>query len=148
MTFAARVRKLTREGGEFTCLSGMLRTIADKVVTQIPGKPARIIVDVSGDGSDNCNNQDPLEAVREELVGSGVTINGLPILEGNEAATLEQWYKDNVKAGLGAFVLPADGFKDFGRAIRQKFVIEISGVLPGSHHMANGKLDPAHPKLR
>ena len=31
-----QVRKLPREGGEFTCMSGMMRMIADKVVTQIP----------------------------------------------------------------------------------------------------------------
>jgi hypothetical protein len=37
-------------------------------------------------------------------------------------------------AGPGAFVLPADGFKDFGRAIRQKFVIEISGKMPALRH--------------
>ncbi len=33
-------------------------------------------------------------------------------------------------AGPGSFVLPANGYNDFGRAIRQKFVIEISGVTP------------------
>ena len=32
--------------------------------------------------------------------------------------------------GTGAFVLPANGYDDFGRAIRQKFVIEISGMTP------------------
>jgi hypothetical protein len=32
--------------------------------------------------------------------------------------------------GPGAFVLPADGFDDFGRAIRQKFMIEISSARP------------------
>jgi len=30
--------------------------------------------------------------------------------------------------GPGAFVLPAQGYGDFGRAIRQKFVFEISSL--------------------
>jgi hypothetical protein len=131
---AAKVRSLPRQTGEFTCVTGMLRNISDKVVPQIPAKASRIIVDVSGDGKENCNPQEPIEAVRDELSGGGVTINGLPILEGDDGPTLEAWYKEHIMAGPGAFVLPADGFKDFGRAIRQKFVIEISGSYGKSHH--------------
>ena len=41
---------------------------------------------------------------------------------------LETWYRENVMGGNGAFVLPANGYGDFGRAIRQKFVVEISGA--------------------
>ena len=64
--------------------------------------------------------------VRYELVAEGVTINGLPILEGREADTLEGWYADNVIGGPFAFVLPANGYGDFARAIRRKFLVEIS----------------------
>jgi len=124
---AAKVRALPRQTGEFTCVSGMLRSISDKVVPQIPAKPFRIIVDVSGDGRENCNPDEPPAAVRDELVASNVTVNGLPILEGDEGATLESWYRENVMGGPGSFILPANGFGDFGRAIRQKFMIEISG---------------------
>jgi len=127
---AAKVRALPRQTGEFTCLSGMLRTISDKVVPQIPARALRTIVDVSGDGRENCNPEDAPGTVRDELAASGVTVNGLPILEGDEGATLEGWYRENVMGGPGSFVLPAHGFGDFGRAIRQKFMIEISGDLP------------------
>jgi hypothetical protein len=127
---AQKVRALPRQTGEFTCVSGMLRTITDKVVPQIPAKALRIIVDVSGDGQENCNPEEPTASVRDELVASGVTVNGLPILEGDEGATLETWYRENVMGGPGSFILPANGFGDFGRAIRQKFVIEISGGFP------------------
>ena len=123
---ARRVRSLPRQTGEFTCVSKMMRNISDKVVPQIPGRPSRIIVDVSGDGRENCNPEEPLDVVRDELAASGVTVNGLPILEGDEGATLEGWYRENILAGPGAFLVPADGFKDFGRAIRQKFMVEIS----------------------
>lgn len=127
---ADMVRKVPHQGGEFTCMGQMLRHLADKVVTQVPAKATRVVIDVSGDGSDNCNPLEPVKTVRDELVGYNVTINGLPILEGKEAGTLEAYYKENVMGGGGAFVLPAEGFGDFGRAIRQKFVVEVSGVAP------------------
>lgn len=127
---ALKVRTMRREGGDFTCLSKMLRYVTDKIVPQIPERASKVVVDVSGDGSDNCNAEEPAKAVRDEMNGRGTTINGLPILEGREAATLEGWYRENVMGGPGAFILPAQGFEDFGRAIRQKFVVEISGIMP------------------
>lgn len=127
---AQKIRKLPREGGEFTCVASMLRNIADKLVTQIPVKATRTVVDVSGDGSENCNPVEPVDVIRDELVEAGVTINGLPILDGKEKATLEEWFKINVLGGPSGFVLPANGFDDFPRAIRQKFVIEMSAAAP------------------
>lgn len=129
---ALKVRAMQREGGDFTCLSKMLRYISDKIVPQIPQRALKVVVDVSGDGSDNCNAEEPAKTVRDEMVGRGTVINGLPILEGREAATLEGWYRENVMGGPGSFILPANGFEDFGRAIRQKFVVEISRLNPTS----------------
>jgi hypothetical protein len=125
---AGLVRGLPRNPGNFTCMATMMRSVADKVVTQVPAKATRVVVDVSGDGKDDCNSEVPVEALRDEIVGYGITINGLPILEGDEATTLEAWYREHVMGGVGAFVLPANGFADFGRAIRQKFVVEISAL--------------------
>ena len=151
-----KVRKLPLQGGEFTCMTKMLRSANDKIVPQIPAKALRVVIDVSGDGPDNCNAEEPIETVRDELVANGVTINGLPILEGANAAArraallcpmqprteaakaeadpegLEEWFKTHVQGGTGSFVLPANGYGDFARAIRQKFVIEISGNAPRS----------------
>lgn len=132
---AQRVRKLPQQGGEFTCMTRMLRSANDKIIPQITAKATRVVIDVSGDGPENCNPDEPIEKVRDELVASGVTINGLPIVDpvaeaqakakGSEG--LEAWYKSHVQGGNGSFVLPAQGYDDFGRAIRQKFVIEVSG---------------------
>lgn len=143
LAVAKRVRTLPHQGGEFTCMTRMLRTANDKIVPQIPAKAMRIVIDVSGDGPDNCNAKEPIEQVRDELVRNGVTINGLPILldtPDNGALLpkrlpggphpLEQWYRDHVRGGPGSFVLPANGYQDFERAIRQKFVIEMSGISP------------------
>jgi len=151
---AKQVRALPRQGGEFTCMSRMMRFVSDKIVPQIPAKAVKLVLDVSGDGRDNCNEQEPVENVRDELVSYGVTVNGLPILEGNEGegegpggvptqsylppaagegengkTPLEDWYRDHVKGGPGSFVLPANGYSDFGRAIRQKFVLEVSSLF-------------------
>ncbi|MEL7048325.1 MAG: DUF1194 domain-containing protein [Pseudomonadota bacterium] len=123
---AQRVRRLPRYGGEFTCMARMLRYVTDKLLPQVPVNAFRTVVDVSGDGKDNCNPDQPVAAIRDELAGYGTTINGLPILSGSQKTTLEQWYTDNVKGGVGSFILPANGFEDFGRAIRQKFVVEIT----------------------
>ena len=125
---ATRVRKIPQLPGDFTCMTRMLQTISDKIVTQLPEKAARVVVDVSGDGSENCNPELPTATIRDGLVANGVTVNGLPILEGREAETLEGRYRQNVMGGPGSFVLAANGFKDFGRAIRQKFIVEISGL--------------------
>jgi hypothetical protein len=148
LAVAAKVRALPLQGGEFTCLTRMLRMANDKIVPQIPARVLRTIIDVSGDGPDNCNADEPVEKVRDELVGNGVTINGLPIILGEDEEQvampqpagvansappngqptgLEDWYRAHVKGGNGSFVLPANGYGDFARAIRQKFVIEISG---------------------
>lgn len=129
--FAAQIRRLPRADKGFTCMSTALRNVADKLLTQLPVPSERVVVDMSGDGRDNCNPRESVDEVRDELAGAGVTVNGLPILEGSEAATLEDWYRDHVIAGPNAFLIPALGFGDFERAIRRKFVTEISGIRCG-----------------
>ncbi|MBX9925785.1 MAG: DUF1194 domain-containing protein [Hyphomicrobiaceae bacterium] len=127
---ADRIRRMPRIKGQFTCVSRSLRTFADKVVPQIPAKANRTVIDVSGDGREDCNPDEPVMDVRDELVESKVIINGLPILDGSEAATIEDWYKEHVQGGNGSFVIAADGYQDFERAIRQKFIVEISDYAP------------------
>jgi hypothetical protein len=140
-TIAAAIRKLPRNEGEFTCMANMLRFVSDKIVTQIPAQATKVVIDVSGDGVDNCNGKETTDVVRDELVAYGAVINGLPIIERAPTANapavlpdtsrsddLESWYRNHVMGGAGAFVLPAYGYEDFGRAMRQKFVVEVSGL--------------------
>ena len=56
---ALKVRTMQREGGDFTCLSKMLRFISDKIIPQIPERAAKVVVDVSGDGSDTTPSTAP-----------------------------------------------------------------------------------------
>ena len=125
-TFAEKVRHAPRADDQFTCMSAALQIIEGKVLPFLPAPAERTIIDVSGDGHDNCNPVVPIDTVRDRLVAANVTINGLPILEGDEAATLEQWYRDHVIGGKSAFIVPAHGFTDVQRAMRRKFIAEIS----------------------
>ena len=126
MAMAERIRDLPRIAGNFTCMSDAMHFIEDRVLPLQPVVAERQVVDVSGDGRENCNPERPLATARADLLAGGVTINGLPILEGPEADQLEQWYADNVIGGPFAFVLPAQGYNDFARAIRRKFLTEIA----------------------
>ncbi len=126
VAFAATLRKTPRKGAEFTCMSRALQLIEGNVLPFLPMPANRRVIDISSDGHDNCNMNPPVEALRDALVAEGVTINGLPILEGDEAATLEAWYKAHVIGGASAFIVPAHGYDDFERAMRRKFVTEIS----------------------
>lgn len=123
---AAMIRNAPRRPGDFTCTAAMMHFVAAKVLPTLPVAAERIVLDVSGDGADNCNANVSTARERDALVTQEVTINGLPILEGEQKDTVEDWYRRNVMGGPAAFVLPADGYKDFGRAIRQKFLTEIS----------------------
>jgi len=85
----------------------------------------RQVVDVSGDGRET----PPRETVvlipmaRAMAVARGVTVNGLAIV--NEDQGLATWYRDNVIAGPGSFVIVAADYEDFSEAIVRKLLREI-----------------------
>ena len=87
----------------------------------------RLVIDVSGDGPD----KDGLPAAigRDQAVARGITVNGLPILEG--FLWLDEFFTDNVIGGPGAFSIPARGFRDIYIAIRKKLIREIAGGTEG-----------------
>jgi hypothetical protein len=87
----------------------------------------RLVIDVSGDGSQNEGANTSL--ARNNALTAGIdAINGLPIL-GSEGG-LENWYNNNIKGGANAFVIAANGFDVFATAIEQKLVKEITGQVP------------------
>lgn len=88
----------------------------------------RLVIDISGDGA---NNTGPVvTTARDEALAKGVTINGLPILAVNGAATpdLDLYYQDCVAGGDGAFVMVARRDADLAWTIRRKLILEISGL--------------------
>jgi hypothetical protein len=95
---------------------------------QSPFKGERRVIDISGDGS-NSNGRSVTRA-RDEAVAADVNINGLPILAWEPY--LDQYYKENVIGGPGAFMIVATDFNTFADAILKKMIIEIAmNVRPG-----------------
>lgn len=90
----------------------------------------RRVIDVSGDG--RTNDGPPAEIVRDKLVAMGIVINGLPVMMNRTNfgrppdLTLDKYYEENVIGGPGSFMIVADNFDHFGRAVRTKLVREIS----------------------
>lgn len=147
---AGIVRTLPQKGGEYTCVSRMLYRVHDSLLPQAALSADHTVIDVSGDGIDNCAVRKASDTARDAIVAQGATINGLPIIVQGEndvvgagtfrrpgfafedlgldrdATTLDAWYRDHIIGGAGGFLHLADGYEDFGRAFRHKFVTEIS----------------------
>ena len=92
----------------------------------------RRVIDISGDGPNNGGTA--VTTARDRAVAAGVTINGLPILDDGgglfsrfNIADLDLYYRDCVIGGPGAFLVVADSFRDFARAVRRKLILEIAG---------------------
>jgi hypothetical protein len=84
----------------------------------------RWVIDVSGDGVANAGVSTSL--ARDNALAAGVSaINGLPIVT-SPSSSLEAWYRNNIQGGAGSFVIAANGFEDFGRAIEQKLRLELA----------------------
>jgi hypothetical protein len=94
-----------------------------KLINQSGYRTARCVIDISGDGRDNDGDRD-VTVARDDAVATGITINGLPILGVEEE--LDRYYRENVIGGPDAFMIAADDFESFGKAILQKLVREIA----------------------
>ena len=97
---------------------------------QSPFKGERRVIDISGDGSNNGGRS--VVRARDEAVAKDVTINGLPILA--VEPYLDQYFRDYVIGGPGAFMIAAETFEAFSDAILKKMIVEIASndpSLPG-----------------
>ena len=87
----------------------------------------RRVIDVSGDGIETDPAEDKFIMLPEAKLlatAKDVQINGLPILT-KKFPRLDDYYRREVIAGEGAFIVVADGFEDFARAILNKLDREI-----------------------
>jgi hypothetical protein len=107
--------------GGGTSISGAI-DFSRLLLAQCPCHPARRVIDISGDGSNNAGR--PATQARDEAVHDGVGINGLPIL--SLEPFLDRYYYDNVIGGPGAFVIPAENYDTFADAILKKLITEIA----------------------
>lgn len=81
----------------------------------------RQVIDLSGDGRSNDGRS--LSEARAAVLGDGVVINALAIL--NEIPLLGTYFRDHLIGGNGAFMIVASDYADFARAIRLKLEQEI-----------------------
>jgi len=137
--FGDQLLELPRAFADRTSISGGIEFAATQL-ERAPFEGSRRTIDVSGDGTNNAGRD--VKLARDETVAKGVVINGLVILSDrpvpwnadhtNPPGGLEKYYQDNVIGGPGAFVLVAENFNSFGRAIIKKMIAEIAFHSPPS----------------
>ena len=131
--FGDHLIEAPRSFADRTSISGGIE-FAMGQLAHAPYESARRTIDVSGDGTNNAGRD--VTAARDEAVAQGMTINGLVILSEtplawnpdhtNPPGGLENYYRNNVIGGPGAFVLAAQNFNSFGRAIVKKLIAEVA----------------------
>jgi Protein of unknown function (DUF1194) len=139
--FGDQLLELPRSFADRTSISGGIEFAAAQL-ERSPFEGSRRTIDVSGDGTNNAGRD--VRLARDETLAKGIVINGLVILSDrpvpwnaehtNPPGGLEKYYQDNVIGGPGAFVLVAENFNSFGRAIVKKLIAEIA-FLPTVRHV-------------
>lgn len=130
--FAALLARRPVGRGPYTSISGAI----EFALTLFEGsgfRGERRVIDISGDGPNNSG--DFVTAARAKALRAGVTINGLPIMNGRPSPwgrapmpNLDLYYRKCVIGGRRSFLVVADGFGSFGRAVRRKLALEIVGA--------------------
>ena len=131
--WSEKLAEAPRASLSWTSISGAL-DFSLRTLNEAPFEATRRVIDVSGDGVNNSGG--PVELSRDRVVAEGITINGLPIV--NDRPTfgrmpsipLDDYYRENVIGGPGAFVIVAEDFNSFGHAVKRKLIREIA-ARPG-----------------
>ena len=109
--------------GGHTALSNAL-TFAMREIESNRMDGLRRVIDLSGDGRNNDGS--PLRTARRDVIERGITINGLAIL--NELPLLDQYFRDHLIGGEGAFLIVAQDYEDFTQAMIRKLDREIRSI--------------------
>jgi hypothetical protein len=127
--FADRLEKVPITRARLTSISSAL-AFSRTLFASSGAAGVRRVIDVSGDGPNNDGL--PVVLIRDEVVSSGIVINGLPLilkepLSSFDIPDLDQYYAHCVIGGSGAFIVPVRELSEFKLAIRRKLLLEISG---------------------
>ena len=133
--FARAIDGASRETYLYTSISGAIDYAAAQFGQHYEG--LRRVVDISGDGVNNSGR--PLAAARAEALDRGIVLNGLAVLDRSPQPTLlaglppvDEYYRDEVIGGPGAFLVVAEGYESFAGAVRRKIIREIAAIpTPG-----------------
>jgi hypothetical protein len=131
--FGDLILEAPRSFNDRTSIGGGI-TYAAAQIARAPYEADRQTIDVSGDGTNNAGRDVTL--ARDQVVAKGINVNGIPILTDmresrtpehtNPPGGLEKYYRENVIGGPGAFVMVAEDFSSFGRAMVKKLIAEIA----------------------
>jgi hypothetical protein len=116
-----------------TSISGAIY-FAMPLFDENPHRGLRRVIDISGDGPNN--NGAPVTGARDEALGKGIIINGLPIMVKEPSYStmdidnLDFYYEDCVTGGPGSFVVSIKDRDKFKEAIRTKLLLEVAGRTP------------------
>lgn len=130
VSFAARLTAHFDRSLRRTSISGAL-DFASGLFDGNGFQGLRRVIDVSGDGPNNEGRMVTL--ARDEAVGRGIVINGLPLMTQDglggqwRLKDLDLYYRDCVIGGPGAFVVPVLEWAHFPAAVRRKLVLELAG---------------------
>ncbi|WP_424811628.1 DUF1194 domain-containing protein [Roseococcus sp. YIM B11640] len=97
----------------------------------------RRVVDISGDGINNSGRD--VNLAREDALNKGIVLNGLAVLDRTPPPPglgamqpLDEYYRERVIGGPGAFLMVAEGFESFEQAVRRKIIREVAAIpAPG-----------------
>jgi hypothetical protein len=132
LAFADRISHIPLRRAQLTSISGALDR-ASQLLDSSGFVAIRRVIDVSGDGSNNDGR--PVTTARNEAIAKGIIVNGLPIMlktpNAYDTLNLENYYRDCVIGGPGAFLIPARERAQFQTAIKMKILREVSSA-PGS----------------
>ncbi|WP_149540167.1 DUF1194 domain-containing protein [Siccirubricoccus phaeus] len=130
--FADAVANAPRRTWLYTSISGAMDHAAKLFGQGFEG--TRKVVDISGDGVNNSGR--PLAEARAEALAQGIVLNGLAVLDKTPTPLslaaalppLDDYYRNEVIGGPGAFLVVAEGFEAFEAAVRRKIIREIAAV--------------------
>jgi hypothetical protein len=130
---ANEIMKTPIRRGSRTSISGAIQ-FAMPLFDDDPYRGLRRVIDISGDGPNN--NGSPITPVRDEALGKGIVINGLPImikepsLVTKDIENLDWYYEDCVIGGPGSFVVAIQDRDNFKETIRTKLLLEVAARRP------------------
>lgn len=140
--FAEAILAAPRSFAGWTSISGAI-DYAVRLFELSPFESDRLVIDVSGDGSNN-SGRTAAEA-RDDALKLGITINGLPIVNERPSPwlpaepNLDEYYLKNVIGGPGSFMIVAEDFTSFQTAILNKLIREIAGTMPMPSDLAEAR---------
>jgi hypothetical protein len=129
--FAAAVDAAPRRVHLYTSISGAMDYACGLYGAGYEG--TRQVLDISGDGINNSGRD--VETARADALEKGIVINGLAVLDRAPPPLglagqppLDDYFRDRVIGGPGAFLMVAEGFEAFEQAVRRKIIREVASA--------------------